>query len=125
MTTLTPMSTSASSTIDESRRLAGFAAAGRRVVAAFRAWRLHRSLGSLACLDDHMLRDIGLTRSDLHDAAATPLWSDPSHILALRARERRRYRAGGLAGRVTDAPPLAPGIDAESSRLFPARSRYY
>jgi len=50
----------------------------------------------LADLDDRMLADIGLCRSDLRDAYAEPPWRDPSDILARRAAERRlsRPRAG-------------------------------
>jgi len=40
-------------------------------------------------LDDRMLADIGLTRSDLRDAFAEPLWHDPTDVLARRAAERR------------------------------------
>jgi uncharacterized protein YjiS (DUF1127 family) len=43
----------------------------------------------LADLDDRMLADIGLNRSDLRDAYAGPLWRDPSELLARRAVERR------------------------------------
>ena len=46
----------------------------------------------LANLDDRMLADIGLNRSDLRDAFAELPWRDPSEILARRAAERRsRY----------------------------------
>jgi uncharacterized protein YjiS (DUF1127 family) len=48
----------------------------------------------LANLDDRMLADIGLTRSDLRDAFAELPWRDPSEILARRSAERRaRYQA--------------------------------
>jgi uncharacterized protein YjiS (DUF1127 family) len=46
----------------------------------------------LAELDDRMLADIGLNRSDLRDAYALPPWRDPSDILARRAEERRGRR---------------------------------
>jgi uncharacterized protein YjiS (DUF1127 family) len=46
----------------------------------------------LAQLDDRMLTDIGLTRSDLRDAYSEPLWRDPTNILASRAHERRINR---------------------------------
>ena len=46
----------------------------------------------LAALDDRMLADIGLTRSDLRDAYAEPPWRDPSDVLARRAAERRVSR---------------------------------
>jgi uncharacterized protein YjiS (DUF1127 family) len=43
----------------------------------------------LANLDDRMLADIGLTRSDLRDAYAEPPWHDPTAILTRRVTERR------------------------------------
>ena len=54
-----------------------------------RAMERRRTLTELAGLDDHMLSDIGLTRSDLRDATSGPLLSDPTRLLALRASERR------------------------------------
>jgi uncharacterized protein YjiS (DUF1127 family) len=57
----------------------------------------------LAELDDRMLSDIGLNRSDLRDAYALPLWRDPSDVLARRAAERRgtRQRAHASCAPVT------------------------
>jgi uncharacterized protein YjiS (DUF1127 family) len=50
-------------------------AAFRRLVLAIK----HRGeLTHLADLDDRMLADIGLTRTDLRDAYAEPLWKDPT-----------------------------------------------
>src|SRR5215207_4821283 len=46
----------------------------------------------LADLDDRMLADIGINRSDLRDAYSGPLWQDPSELLARRAVERRVRR---------------------------------
>ena len=40
--------------------------------------RNRRDSFRLADLDDRMLADIGLRRSDLRDAYAGPLWRDPS-----------------------------------------------
>ena len=58
-----------------------------------------------------MLADIGLTRSDVRDAFAEPLWQDPTELLRTRALERRRARhrvpARLCDARVT-APPLVP-----------------
>jgi uncharacterized protein YjiS (DUF1127 family) len=39
--------------------------------------------------DDHMLADIGLSRSDLYEARSTPFWVDPTAILQRRVRHRR------------------------------------
>jgi uncharacterized protein YjiS (DUF1127 family) len=43
-------------------------------------------------LDDRMLADIGLNRSDLRDAFALPPWRDPGGLLARRVAERRGSR---------------------------------
>ena len=47
----------------------------------------------LAELDDRMLADIWLSRSDLRDAYALPLWRDQSDVLARRAANRRGRRS--------------------------------
>ena len=57
-----------------------------------RALKNRRDAGLLATMDDRMLADIGLTRSDLRDAYAEPLWRDPTDMLAGRVSEKRRYR---------------------------------
>ncbi|MCC7347244.1 MAG: DUF1127 domain-containing protein [Variibacter sp.] len=107
-----------------------------RAVAFAQAYRSRRDLQLLAGFDDRMLRDIGLTRGDLRDAVAEPLWRDPTNVLVRRARDRRRNAhavrviegAGGCtaaAPTALQAPPLAPEIEAYSVSRFPARSRYY
>ncbi|HEY0441248.1 MAG TPA: DUF1127 domain-containing protein [Xanthobacteraceae bacterium] len=106
-----------------------FALAGkvaRRVVEARQAYRHRRAIATLAGFDDRMLQDIGLTRGDLRDAAAEPLWRDPTAVLVMRSRERRRGAIFSWGGRV-EAPPIVPAVDLDewSSTLFPARSRYY
>ena len=55
-------------------------------------WRHRHDIELLASLDDRMLADIGLTRSDLHEAIAEPRWRDPSALLIDRRRERRDSR---------------------------------
>jgi uncharacterized protein YjiS (DUF1127 family) len=61
--------------------------------AVVRAMRNRHEANVLARLDRHMLADIGLTRSDVHDAFSTPLWEDPTALLSERAIERRMHRA--------------------------------
>jgi uncharacterized protein YjiS (DUF1127 family) len=56
----------------------------------------------LATLDDRMLADIGLNRSDLRDAFAQLPWRDPSDVLVRRAAERRVHR------RLTDVGAATP-----------------
>jgi uncharacterized protein YjiS (DUF1127 family) len=71
-----------------------------RAVAALAlgVWRLavaikhRRELAHLADLDDHMLADISLTRSDLRDAYSEPLWRDPTSLLARRRACRTAVR---------------------------------
>jgi uncharacterized protein YjiS (DUF1127 family) len=87
--------------------LAGVVFGIRRIV---RALKNRRDATMLAEFDPRMLADIGLTHSDLRDAYAEPLWRDPTDILARRARDRRRHRAGNAVGCATQltAPPLVP-----------------
>ena len=66
----------------------------RRVSAIGRALSGRRVLRELASFDDRMLRDIGLSRSDLRSAAAEPLYRDPTALLAGRVDESR---VGGTA----------------------------
>ncbi len=69
-----------------------------------------RQAGMLASMDDRMLADIGLTRSDVRDAYAEPLWRDPTDILAGRVRDRRRHRPADIHRfpRHVSAPSLMP-----------------
>jgi uncharacterized protein YjiS (DUF1127 family) len=67
-------------------------AAGAFAIRVLRAAKNRHSASMLARLDDRMLADIGLTRSDLRDAYAEPLWEDPTSVLARRAAERRMSR---------------------------------
>jgi uncharacterized protein YjiS (DUF1127 family) len=106
-------------------RLAG--AAVLRVVELIHAWKSRRDMQLLSGFDDRMLRDIGLTRGDLRDAVAEPLWRDPTAILVNRVCERRvgQHPVPAPKGpRLVESPPLAP-VEDVSSQLFPARSRYY
>ena len=71
----------------------------------------------LASLDDRMLADIGLSRSDLRDAFAELPWRDPSDVLARRAAERRVSR------RLTDAGGGSPRDIAAPVRCYPPADR--
>jgi uncharacterized protein YjiS (DUF1127 family) len=59
-------------------------------MAVVRAYRNRLGATALAGADDRALADIGLTRSDLRDAFAEPLWRDPTSLLRSRVGERRR-----------------------------------
>jgi uncharacterized protein YjiS (DUF1127 family) len=90
---------------------------GRRVVAA---WRHRNDVAMLASFDERMLRDIGLTRSDLNDALSEPMWRDPTAVLVRRQRERRATR---VTNKVIDRLPgrAAPSIVPLADTLAVAR----
>jgi uncharacterized protein YjiS (DUF1127 family) len=70
---------------------AGARVVGRAVDAVAAAWetQVRRwQARDLLGLDDHMLKDIGLSRGDVHDALRSPA-SDPTSLLAETARRRR------------------------------------
>ncbi len=63
-------------------------------MAVVRAYRHRLDATALAGVDDQALADIGLTRSDLRDAFAEPLWRDPTSLMRTRVDGRRRgFRA--------------------------------
>lgn len=55
-----------------------------------RALENRRLLDGMAAMNDHELRDIGLTRQDLRDATALEPGRDPGLLFAARAAKRRR-----------------------------------
>lgn len=68
------------------------AAVRRLVIALVAFWRARahrREVTSMLRLDDRMLKDIGLTRSDVMGALAEPLDVDPSIDLRLRSVDNR------------------------------------
>jgi uncharacterized protein YjiS (DUF1127 family) len=77
-----------------------------------RALKRRGDIAALASFDDRALADIGVTRSDVRDAMAEPLWRDPSALLASRAAERRAHRPRTLPPfrslRRLSAPPHVP-----------------
>ena len=80
-----------------------FWAAARWLGAIVHAASGRRVLGELSRLDDRMLRDIGISRSDLRDAAAAPRLSDPTLLLFRRAAERRAASKRGPSARLAAA----------------------
>jgi uncharacterized protein YjiS (DUF1127 family) len=86
-----------------------------------RRLRNRRAAGRLADLDARMLKDIGLTRSDLRDAYAEPLWRDPTDILARRASERHGRRRPAARTMVMEASE--PLFAARPVRCYPPLDR--
>ena len=54
------------------------------------AWKHRRQVATLADFDDHILEDIGLTRSDVREALDLPFSHDPGRELQFRATRRLR-----------------------------------
>jgi uncharacterized protein YjiS (DUF1127 family) len=105
--------------------ISGFVVA--RLRAVVQVVKNRRDAVTLAGLDDRMLADIGLTRGDLRDAIAEPVWRDPTAILVSRAHERRINRRRvrlGLAEKAFEAPSIVP---AAQTQMFgaPVVSKYY
>lgn len=69
-------------------RVAAFTVAP--VIRFARALRNRSEVRKLADFDDHMLRDIGLTRGDLDGALGEPLHFDPSVLLVQSFEHRHR-----------------------------------
>ena len=67
------------------RIAAGAAAAALAARRLYRAIQHRRDIAALADLDDHMLADIGLTRSDLGEAIQQPSWRAPAAPPSRRA----------------------------------------
>ena len=78
----------------------------------------------LAGFDDRMLADIGLTRSDVRDAFAEPLWQDPTDLLRTRALERRRAATHSSLGPADAGAGAAARADRRtvSAQDGPARA---
>jgi uncharacterized protein YjiS (DUF1127 family) len=64
----------------------------RAAYSLWRSWRSRREVELLLEADDHMLRDIGLTRGDVIGALAAAHDTDPSHHLIRARAEKRRAR---------------------------------
>ena len=82
-----------------------------------------RDITQLAEFDDRMLRDIGLSRSDVLDAFAEPPWRDPTDILAQRAAERRVMQQRAKTVCVTAIRPPSPLLAAPPVRCYPPLDR--
>ncbi|ALK10549.1 DUF1127 domain-containing protein [Blastochloris viridis] len=62
------------------------------ILAVVRALEARRQIAQMAALSDIMLKDIGLQRQDLQDAASLSPFSDPTRLLVSRVSERRAAR---------------------------------
>ena len=90
-------------------------AALRAAAWPFRVAAARAAMGALARMDGRELADIGLTGSDLRDMSALALDGDPTALLALRARERRRGAFGG-SGPQAETPASHDGRRDRNAR---------
>jgi uncharacterized protein YjiS (DUF1127 family) len=60
----------------------------------YRAWQSRRAFYRLSDMTDMELRDIGLTRADLHVAIGAPFGADPTAHLRVMVEARRAAGAG-------------------------------
>src|SRR6266567_1031466 len=89
-----------------------------RVAHAAKILRHRRDLEFLAGLDDRMLKDIGLTRSDLRFALSEPLWRDPGAALIGRVGQR-----GAGKNRASSVPSIVPAPGRWDARAIHSRRR--
>jgi uncharacterized protein YjiS (DUF1127 family) len=61
-----------------------------------KAWAHRRAIRSLSYSDDTLLKDIGLTRSDIGAALDMPFYRDPSLLLAEHAGRSSMWREAEL-----------------------------
>ncbi len=99
------------------------AATMRRVatwpVAAVKFARDRQALAHMAMLDDRLLRDIGLERSDVYDAMSLPFGQDSGEFLQDRRRGPRMPRTATVARQFADVGVrlAAPANQTETARL--------
>lgn len=62
---------------------------GKRISSVWNFWAYRRTMTQLVTLDDHMLKDIGITRCDVNAAATLRYSNDPTSRLRMLALERR------------------------------------
>ena len=92
--------------------------------AVVRSFRNRRDARILAGLDQHMLADIGLTRSDVSDAFSTSLWEDPTELLRERVQDRRLNRpVAAHASAGAWSSPASTGRRTIARRVKPSDRR--
>jgi uncharacterized protein YjiS (DUF1127 family) len=87
------------------------------VKAILRALSNRRAVNQLLTCDDRMLKDIGLTRSEVAGVLGVPLFHDPSVLLARSVEWRRRGRPAVSVSKPQSAPVrrVVPALRGELS----------
>lgn len=84
----------------------------RYVLGLLTSFRNRRDVMRLAELDDRILHDIGLTRSDVLAALAEPVHRDPSVRLLVRRIDARTHERRARSLKQDPVTPLAPAVSA-------------
>ncbi len=82
----------------------------------WRNWQARRAVASLDRLDDFLLHDIGVTRSDIASAAASPL--NENAVLVLEEISRNRRLTYGRERFGEGSPQKAAGTPATFSPVL-------
>jgi uncharacterized protein YjiS (DUF1127 family) len=92
------------------------------VTAALRALSNRREMNRLLACDDRMLKDIGLTRSEVAGVLGESLFRDPSILLARSVEWRRRGRPVVTVQAAPSAPVrrVVPALRGDFSRSLRA-----
>ena len=106
--------------LSSSRIVAALAVLVRFAARVQKAQERRKIVYSLASLDDHMLRDIGLNRCDVDSVMAEPVLTDGTLLLAERVMDGRRHQRA-LAQEAQNWASLTP--DAGVRALQPAVKR--
>ncbi len=93
------------------------------ITGVIRALSNRREVNRLLTCDDRMLKDIGLTRSEVAGVLGGPLFHDPSVLLARSVEWRRRGRPAVTVAKAQSAPVrrVVPALRGNLSASLRAR----
>ena len=97
----------------------------KSITSAWKFWNDRRAMARLVTLEDHMLKDMGITRGDVQLVASLPYSDDPTgrlHCLAVERRASVRARAREMQLRRTERARQMVGSGSEQYRSTDRRN---